>query len=405
MRVEKWIYGRPIAQQSKCIDMETITCPKCSHQQTNQVECEVCGLFFQKFEQARERERQAQAPPAEPSEAAPKRSSSSLRIGSVLVLIAATAAITYWFAAGSRQSAPPLPMQQPTQSVATQPINSQTQTAPPPSRPQVNQANLHVTATGAIEQAKMGTVVIVTPWGSGGSGFFLDNNLIVTNKHVIEQDNKNLDELRHKVQTNRKMIDLEQEQVEQLRKWIKGVSDGPARRQAILMLQEKERALAKMIPQQEEAERHLRTMTEPKHQMDIKIILADGSEYSPQSIQVSPKRDLAILTVYGGTQKPLKTAGRNLMLREGDKVYTVGHPKGFRYTVTAGIFSGYRQSGESGELLLQTDAAINPGNSGGPLIDEMGRVHGVNTMYYRDAQGLGFAIPIQAVFEDFSLTP
>jgi S1-C subfamily serine protease len=53
--------------------------------------------------------------------------------------------------------------------------------------------------------------------------------------------------------------------------------------------------------------------------------------------------------------------------------------------------------------MLQTDAPINPGNSGGPLIDERGLVHGVNTMIIRDTQGIGFAIPIQTVMEEFSI--
>ncbi|HEY6057007.1 MAG TPA: PDZ domain-containing protein, partial [Candidatus Limnocylindrales bacterium] len=67
-------------------------------------------------------------------------------------------------------------------------------------------------------------------------------------------------------------------------------------------------------------------------------------------------------------------------------------------TVTTGIVSamGRTIDVEGGQLnnLIQTDAAINPGNSGGPLLDAEGNVIGINTAVAQNANGIGFAIPI-----------
>ena len=50
---------------------------------------------------------------------------------------------------------------------------------------------------------------------------------------------------------------------------------------------------------------------------------------------------------------------------------------------------------------IQTDTAINPGNSGGPLINEHGRVIGMNTskIVSTNYEGMGFSIPSNKVVE------
>ena len=64
------------------------------------------------------------------------------------------------------------------------------------------------------------------------------------------------------------------------------------------------------------------------------------------------------------------------------------------------IVAGDGLGSEVIEEAIQTDAAINPGNSGGPLLDMQGKVIGVNTAVSQSGQLLGFAIPIRVVQRD-----
>jgi hypothetical protein len=74
----------------------------------------------------------------------------------------------------------------------------------------------------------------------------------------------------------------------------------------------------------------------------------------------------------------------------------LGSPRGLGGTVTAGILSSVRDSGD-GFQVLQTDAAVNPGNSGGPLVNSRGQAIGVVSFKLRSSEGLNFAIPINYV--------
>jgi serine protease Do len=308
-----------------------------------------------------------------------------------------TAALTYYFAAG-RGKEEAVNSQLPAASGTAGEGN-----APAPGEAPGNaNPELAVIPGTPIDYARNGTVSIEAPWGKG-SGFFITGSAIVTNKHVVAPDRSQLNEIRRKVETGRKLIALEQEKIAELRSRLNSMEDGPSRRQLVIIVQEKERELARVLPIQEEAEARLRPMEKQGSQGDIKVILADGSELPVQSVQTSSGRDLALLTVFPTKATVLRPAPANAVLHQGDRVYTIGNPVGLRNTVTSGVFSGYRQMEASKDLMLQTDAPINPGNSGGPLIDERGLVHGVNTMVIRDTQGIGFAIPIQTVMEEFSI--
>jgi S1-C subfamily serine protease len=136
----------------------------------------------------------------------------------------------------------------------------------------------------------------------------------------------------------------------------------------------------------------------------ITVILSDTTELEGEVYGIDTLTDLAIVKV-DATDLPTVKIGSSADLEQGQLAIAIGNPLGqFENTVTTGIVSGLgRQivagsqatsSSEQLNNLIQTDAAINPGNSGGPLLDSAGQVIGVNTAVSQDAQGIGFAIPI-----------
>jgi Do/DeqQ family serine protease len=131
----------------------------------------------------------------------------------------------------------------------------------------------------------------------------------------------------------------------------------------------------------------------------VTVTLRDGREYKGKVLGTDPLTDLAVIRIQA-TNLPTAPLGNSDQLRPGEWAIAIGNPLGLDNTVTAGIISATgRTSADVGVPdkrvgFIQTDAAINPGNSGGPLLNQRGEVIGVNTAIRRQAQGLGFAIPI-----------
>jgi putative serine protease PepD len=117
-----------------------------------------------------------------------------------------------------------------------------------------------------------------------------------------------------------------------------------------------------------------------------------------------PSSDLAVLKVEATGLTPIET-GDSDTVRVGEWVMAVGSPYGLEKSVTSGIVSAlYRSTtmqSQSGmniyANLIQTDAAINPGNSGGALVDNQGKLIGINTLINStsgSSSGVGFALPV-----------
>ena len=138
----------------------------------------------------------------------------------------------------------------------------------------------------------------------------------------------------------------------------------------------------------------------------VTVTLKDGREFEAVVKGTDEVTDLAVVKIENMSgDLPIAPLGNSSNIQVGDWAIAVGNPVGLNNTVTLGIISTLTRSSAQVGIpdkridFLQTDAAINPGNSGGPLLNERGEVIGINTAIRPDANGIGFAIPIDRARE------
>ena len=133
----------------------------------------------------------------------------------------------------------------------------------------------------------------------------------------------------------------------------------------------------------------------------VTVTLKDGKTYEGEVMGTDSLTDVAVIKIEADNL-PAVTFADSDNLQPGEWAIAIGNPLGLDNTVTTGIVSATgRSSAQVGVAdkrvsFVQTDAAINPGNSGGPLLNAKGEVIGINTAIIQNAQGLGFAIPVNA---------
>ncbi|MCI0346353.1 MAG: trypsin-like peptidase domain-containing protein [Chloroflexi bacterium] len=140
---------------------------------------------------------------------------------------------------------------------------------------------------------------------------------------------------------------------------------------------------------------------------EVRVSLADGTDYEGVVLGRHPTSDLAVVQIVDAPPGlPTAPLGDASILTVGDPVAAIGAPYALRGTLTTGVISALNRTfpgdGEIPRIegLIQTDASINPGNSGGPLLNEAGEVVGINTAIQSPIEGsvgIGFAVPIETV--------
>ena len=377
-------------------------CPKCRHQQEATDKCESCGVYFTKLQS-----RPAATQSARSAKSQETPTGSGIGAGALVITAVLTAVVVYGFVRG-RDKHPTTDTQAVSdrtvivvegRPLVTDPI--QTTSMPAPASNQL--PGEPAASAKPLEAARDATVLIETSWGVG-SGFIIDEQChVITNRHVVETDGSRVADgvvrepgAQIAVQEARERL---QRAIVEAEYRLRALRNEPATN---LERAELERKIAEARKQLADPsmglEKFIVNKVEKAGRAGFTATLPDGKRYESLYAKFADDLDLALFTL-PANYCPHIPPGRSKDLAFGQRLYTLGNPSGMAYTLTSGVFSGERHDGDT--RLIQTDAPINPGNSGGPLITEDGRVIGVNSMVLRDTQGIGFALPIEAVFDSF----
>lgn len=388
--------------------MSSINCPKCGFNQDFGTDCVQCGINFKKYrataykEQvdalARSKEIQQRI-----EESRKEKKQGFKAFAPILGILSVAGGLLLWvFSSDSSKPNSTTPL-----AVSNNNIQVDKKANSPKPSKNTNlssQLSAAVSAKNPIEKARNATVFIQTNWGTIGSGFIINKQcLVVTNRHVVDPQTAKqsvsdspiyqevLAKETHKI--NQKIAELKKSLVKLKEKLSDKNIKVLAIKDEIAKLNREKSKLPAKLMQSGLSESNLGDTPS-----GFQVSLVDGTSFDILFADLSDNYDLAAFTL--PTQNcPYLEVGEQQQLKQGETVYTIGSPSGLTYTVTSGVFSGYRKDGDL--TIIQTDAPINPGNSGGPLITSDGKVIGVNTAILGGTEGIGFSLPVSYALSEF----
>ncbi len=125
----------------------------------------------------------------------------------------------------------------------------------------------------------------------------------------------------------------------------------------------------------------------------------EGVLYRARLQHADTERDLCIINAARLPSAAVQQAAGAPQV--GQRIYTIGSPKGLEATLSDGLVSGLRRAGAGVLMFIQISAPISPGSSGGGLFDDEGQLLGITTsgVVGEGVQSLNFARPVWMLAE------
>lgn len=285
-------------------------------------------------------------------------------------------------------------------------------------------------AESLVQNVTFAVVGIETAMGSGSGFFVTDDGYLITNRHVVrptstpewekskvrfEQESEKLEQWRADLDQEQKSLEEYAVKLENYRNSLDMPDSGKVQSGIDWdEYRDYESRYQKRRTELDQAEGDYQRRLEVHRQnsdefsfksslagvsQNFKLFLKDNTELTATLVSISAEHDLALLKLDNYTT-PKLILHDDETPAQGQPVYAIGSPLGMRDSVTKGIVAKLEKD------YVITDAQIQPGNSGGPLVNEQGKVIGVNTMKFHTgnvlAEGFGMAIPVSVLRKEFA---
>jgi serine protease Do len=126
----------------------------------------------------------------------------------------------------------------------------------------------------------------------------------------------------------------------------------------------------------------------------VAVLLPNGDRLKADVVAMGAQcNDMALLQIRDRANLPTLPLASSETVHPGQVVYAIGNGRGYAGSFKEGRVSRYGM----GDRRIQTSLPLDPGDSGSPLLNDAGRMIGLNTSIRSDSRSLSFSIPVERV--------